>query len=337
MTETVLVTGGSGFIAGWCIVGLLNAGYRVRTTIRSWAKADAVRVAVAAGGALTEALEFAVVDLTQDAGWDDAVRDCVYVLHVASPLPMAGNTDLATLVGPARDGTLRVLAAAIKADVKRVVVTSSCAAATPRDVRGDSVSDEMTWSDLSDPNLDAYRKSKTIAERAAWDWAAQHDATDRLTTILPAGVFGPILSREAMSSVTIIDGLLKGRPSVMPRIGFNVVDVRDVADLHIRAMTAPEAAGQRFIASGERMWMSDVAAVLQKTSGIDASRVPSRRMPDWTARLLALFLPQVRAVAPMIGRRHSFSGDKALRVLGVALRPTRDTLADCARSLQASG
>jgi nucleoside-diphosphate-sugar epimerase len=337
MADRVLVTGGSGFIAGWCIVGLLKAGHRVRTTIRGEGKAEAVRAAVAAGGAPTDALEFAVVDLTRDAGWDEAVRDCVYVLHVASPLPMGGTPDLATLVGPARDGTLRVLAAALKADVKRVVVTSSCAAVTPRDVRGDSVSDETTWSALDDPNLDAYRKSKTIAERAAWDWAAEHGVTDRLTTILPAAVFGPILSRGAMSSVNLIDGLLKGRPSVMPRIGFNVVDVRDVADLHIRAMTAPEAAGQRFIASGERMWMSDVAAILKTTPGIDSSRVPSRRMPDWAARLLATFVPQVRAVAPMIGRRHSFSGEKARRLLGFAPRPTRETLADCAASLQTKG
>ncbi len=335
--DTVLVTGGSGFIAGWCIVGLLKAGYRVRTTIRGEGKGAAVRAAIARGGVSTDALEFAVADLTQDAGWDEAVRGCAYVLHVASPLPMGGDPGLDALVRPARDGTLRVLAAALRADVKRVVVTSSCAAVTPRDVRGDSVSDETSWSDLSDPNLDAYRKSKTIAERAAWDWAAEHGATDRLTTVLPAAVFGPVLSQDAMSSVTIIDGLLKGRPPVMPRIGFNVVDVRDVADLHIRAMTAPEAAGQRFIASGERMWMSDVAAVLKATPGIDASLVPSRRMPDWTARLLALFVPQVRAVAPMIGRRHSFSGDKARRVLGFVLRPTHETLADCARSLQPPG
>ncbi|NBW12053.1 MAG: SDR family NAD(P)-dependent oxidoreductase [Caulobacteraceae bacterium] len=333
-TETVLVTGASGFIGGWCAARLLAAGYRVRATVRSEAKAQAVRRAVTAAGAQADALEFAVADLTADAGWDAAMAGCDRVLHVASPLSGAALSDL---IGPARDGTLRVLAAARRAGAKRVVVTSSCAAVTPREVRGDTTSDETVWSDVTDPNLDDYRRSKTLAERAAWDWAAENGFTDRLTTVLPAAVFGPILSREAMSSVALIDGLLDGRPPRVPHIGFNVVDVRDVADLHLKAMTAPEAAGQRFIAAGERMWMGDVAAVLKAGLGRDGARVPTKRMSDPVVRLLAVFIPRMRNLVPMLGRRHSFSADKARRVLGFAPRPTRETLLDCARSLIGDG
>lgn len=329
-TETVLVTGGSGFIGGWCVAKLLTAGYRVRATVRTEAKAEAVRRAVAAAGAPITALEFAVADLTADTGWDAAMAGCDRVLHVASPLSGAA---LADLIGPARDGTLRVLAAARKAGVKRVVVTSSCAAVTPREVRGDTTSDETIWSDVTDPNLDDYRRSKTLAERAAWDWAAENGFTDRLVTVLPAAVFGPILSREAMSSVALIDGLLNGRPPRIPRIGFNVVDVRDVADLHLKAMIAPEAAGQRFIAAGERMGMEDVAAVLKSGLGREGARVPTKRMPDPVVRLLAVFIPRMRTLVPMLGRRHAFSADKAQRVLGFSPRPTRETLLDCAHSL----
>jgi dihydroflavonol-4-reductase len=336
MAELALVTGGSGFIAGWCIAGLLDRGYRVRTTVRSAAKEAAVRAAVAAAGADDRALEVVAADLTRDDGWDAAVAGCDYVLHVASAMGGDGQTDLEAMVRPARDGTLRVLKAAVAADVKRIVVTSSCAAVTPRVVTGDSVSDETVWTDVDDPHLDAYRKSKAIAERAAWDWMAEHDTPARMTTILPAAVFGPILSREAMSSVALIEGLLNGRPPAAPRIGFNVVDVRDVADLHIRAMTAPEAAGQRFIAAGERMWMREVAAVLRGRLGAEGARVPKGQMPDWLTRTLAVFVPRMRTLVPMIGRRHSFSADKARRLLGFAPRPAEETLVDCALSLRTS-
>ncbi len=334
MAERVLVTGGSGFIAGWCAAGLLQQGYVVRATVRSLGKADAVRDAVVAAGADPTRLEFAVADLTRDDGWAAAVKDCDYVMHVASPLGRESQ-DLDALVAPARDGTIRVLKAATAEGVKRIVVTSSCAAVTPIDTSGDTSSDEETWTDPTDPKLDNYRKSKAIAERAAWDWMANNADPARLTTVLPAAVFGPILSREAMSSVGLIDGLLKGTPPMTPRVGFNVVDVRDVADLHIRAMTAPEAAGQRFIAAGERMTMGEVAKVLRQRLGARATKVPTRDLPDWMVRLLARFVGPMKALVPMIGRRHSFSSAKAQTVLGWRPRPAAETLADCAESLMA--
>jgi len=335
MTQTVLVTGGSGFIAGWCIAQLLQQGYAVRATVRSLSKSDTVRATVARAGVDTARLSFVEADLTADAGWDAAMAGVDYVMHVASPLGRGGE-DLEALVGPARDGTIRVLKAATQADVKRIVVTSSCAAATPRDTSGETSSDETVWTDVSDPKLDAYRKSKAIAEKAAWDWMSEYDDPSRMATVLPAAVFGPILSREAMSSVGLIEGLLNGRPPMTPRIGFNVVDVRDVAALHIRAMTAPEAVGQRFIAAGQRMWMRDVAAVLRRELGAAAARVPKRDMPDWMVRLMAVFVGAMRPLVPMIGRRHSFSAAKAERLLGWTARPAETTIADCAESLEAA-
>lgn len=334
MAETVLVTGGSGFVGGWCIVALLQRGYAVLATLRSLSKAGAVRAMVEAQVDPGDRLTFVEADLTADAGWDAAMVGIDHVLHVASPLGGEGQS-LAALVGPARDGTIRVLAAATKAGVKRIVVTSSCAAATPRDQSGDSSSDEATWTDVGDPNLNAYRKSKAIAERAAWDWMEAHGDPQRLTTILPAAIFGPVLSGEARSSVVLIEGLLNGRPPAIPRVSFNVVDVRDVADAHVRALTAPEAMGQRFIAAGEFLWMKDVAAILRSDLGEAGRRVPTRIMPDVLVRLIAIFVPPMRALTPIIGRRHSFDGAKAGQLLGLQFRPARETLIDCARSLGA--
>lgn len=339
MVETVLVTGGSGFLGGWCIVALLQRGYDVRATVRSLSKADAVRPMVATQVDPGARLTFARADLTSDAGWDAAMTGIDHVLHVASPLGGEGES-LAALVGPARDGTIRVLAAATKAGVKRIVVTSSCAAATPRDQTsggpgGTSTSDETTWTDAGDPKLNAYRKSKAIAERAAWDWMEANGEPSRLTTILPAAIFGPVLSPEAMSSVALIQGLLNGRPPAVPRVSFNIVDVRDVAEAHVLALTTPEAAGQRFIASGEFLWMKDVAAILRDGLGYGTGKVPRRVMPDGLVRLIAIFVPPMRALTPIIGRRHSFDGRKAGRLLGLQLRPARDTILDCARSLDA--
>ncbi len=334
MTQTVLVTGGSGFIAGWCVAQLLGQGYAVRATVRSDDKADIVRQTVGKAGADLSRLSFAIADLTQDAGWNEAAQGCDYVLHVASPLGR-DTQDLEALVRPARDGTIRVLKAAKAANVKRVVVTSSCAAVTPRDTSGVVEVDETSWADPSDPNLDNYRRSKAVAEKAAWDWMSEHDDPARMTTVLPAAVFGPILSREAMSSVALIDGLMNGRPPMTPRVGFNVVDVRDVADLHIRAMTTPEAAGQRLIAAGERMWMGDVAAILRRRLGARAAKVPKRDMPDWLVRLMARFVPLMKPLVPMIGRRISFSSAKAQAMTGWKPRPAEATIVECAESLWA--
>ncbi|HEY7638781.1 MAG TPA: NAD-dependent epimerase/dehydratase family protein [Steroidobacteraceae bacterium] len=332
MAETVLVTGGSGFIAGWCIVQLLERGYEVRTTVRDFSKAQRVRAAVAGARAAADRLGFAVADLNSDAGWDAAVAGCQYVLHVASPLGGGTPGDRNSLVAPARDGTLRVLRAAAKAGVKRVVMTSAAAAARPA-LTTERTSDESIWADPDDPQFDAYRVSKILAERAAWDFMSRESGTTQLTTILPGAVFGPILAAENLGSVQIIQGMLQGKPGAIPRLGFWVVDVRDLADLHIRAMTAESAAGQRFIAAGEYMWMEDIARTLRTELGEAAAKAPTRRLPDFVVRMLLPFVPNLRSLAPLLGRRFPLTSAKARQMLGFAPRPAAQTVIECARSL----
>ena len=333
MAETVLVTGGTGYVAGWCIVQLLQRGYAVRTTVRSPAKQADVRAAVKAGGADDSRLSFYIADLTADAGWDAAAAGCDYVLHVASPLGGAGSTAGAdAFITPARDGTLRVLRAAVGAGVKRVVMTSAAAVARPP-AGSKVVADETVWSDPATRKFDPYRLSKVLAERAAWDFMAREGGATSFATILPGAVFGPVLSPHALGSANVIKGLLNGRPGAIPRLALWIVDVRDLADLHIRAMTAPQAAGQRFLATGEFMWMSDVAATLRKALGPRAAKVPTRRLPDLAFRALALFNPQFRMLAQEVGRRNPVSSDKARRMLGFAPRPAAQTVIDCANSL----
>lgn len=327
MTQTVLVTGGTGFVAGWCIIQLLERGYAVRTTVRDPGKEQRVRAVV--GAANGERLSVVVADLNADEGWDAAVAGCDYVLHVASPL---GGAAAADLIAPARDGTLRVLRAAVKAGVKRVVMTSAAAAARPP-LTSDRASDETVWSDPQDPQFDAYRVSKILAERAAWEFVAREGKDTVLTTILPGAVFGPILTAENLGSVQIIQGMLKGRPGALPRLGFWIVDVRDLADLHIAAMTAAAAAGQRFIAAGEFMWMEDIAKTLRAQLGEAGAKIASRRLPDFVVRLLLPFMSNLRSLAPLLGRRFALTTDKARRTLAFAPRAAATTLLDCAQSL----
>jgi dihydroflavonol-4-reductase len=336
MIEKVLVTGGNGFVAGWCIVELLRYGYEVRTTVRNLSRETTVRTAVTSTGVSDEHLTFFAADLTKDEGWDAAMMGCDYVLHVASPLGRDTPTDRNALVAPARDGTLRVLRAAVNADVKRVVMTSAAATArTP--LNSETVSDETIWSNPDDPQFDAYRVSKILAERAAWDFMNTAPGKTQFTTILPTAVFGPVLTKENLGSVQIIQRLLEGRPSFVPRLGFWVVDVRDLAELHIRAMTAPEAAGQRFIASSGFMWMADIAETLRSRFGGQAAKVPTRRLPDFVFRLLLPFMPHLRTLAPLLGHKVPLTSQKAQQMLGFSPRPATTTVIDCAKSLVKNG
>ena len=300
--------------------------------MRDLSKEPAARAAIASAAGPTDRLSFVRADLTGDEGWDDAVAGCAYVLHVASPLGRAAPRDPNELIAPARDGTLRVLRAATKAGVRRVVMTSAAAAARPP--RGsDEVSDETVWADPSDRSWDAYRLSKILAERAAWEFMAAHTGPTTLTTLLPGAVFGPVLTTENVGSVQLIQRLLEGRPPGIPRLGFWVVDVRDLADLHIRAMTSPEAAGQRFLAAGDFLWMKDVADALRARLGERADRVPTRGLPDFAVRLLSLLIPQLRMLTPDLGRRNPLTSEKARRVLGFSPRPATATVGDTAESL----
>jgi len=332
MAELVLVTGGSGYIAGWCIAELLRRGYEVRTTVRDPGRERGVAEAVSSVADPTGRLSFAVADLTADDGWDAAAKGADYVLHVASPL--GGGTPDA-MIAAARDGTLRVLRAAVAAGARRVVMTSAANAASPSSYATEGVTDETLWTDPDDPSLIPYRRSKTLAERAAWDFMS---GPTELVTVLPGAVFGPILTTGTIGSVGIIARMLSGTMRAIPRIGLEIVDVRDLADVHIRAMTSPDAAGQRFLATGEFMWMAEMARVLREGLGPDGRSVPTRQVPDVVVRFAAQFLDRsLREITPALGRRNRHSNEKARSVLGWSPRPAREAVLDCARSLLARG
>jgi dihydroflavonol-4-reductase len=331
--ETVLVTGGSGFVGAWCVIKLLQQGYTVRTTVRSLAREHSVRAALGKAIDVPDRLGFHAADLTSDAGWDAATSGCDFVLHVASPVTLSQPRNPDALIAPARDGTRRVVNAAIKSGVQRIVLTSSVAAASRASGLMESVSDETVWTDLDDRNVGAYARSKTLAERMAWDLVASSGGATTLVAINPSVVLGPVLSGDYSASVQVVERLLSGRIPGIPRLGFNVVDVRDVADLHIRAMTAPEAGGQRFIAAGTFGWLADLAILLRARLGDAASKVPTRQVPDFLVRLAALLSRELQTAVPRLGQKRDFTSAKAQATLGWRPRPLEETVLDCARSL----
>ena len=334
MAESVLVTGGTGYVAGWCIAELLQRGYAVRTTVRSLSKEEAVRTATATVVDPADRLSFVVADLTSDDGWDEAMAGIDYVLHVAQPLGNGDSTDADSLIIPGRDGARRVLRAAAAAGVKRVVMTSAANAASPSSYAAEGVTDETLWTDPDDPTLIPYRKAKTLAEKAAWDFMAGYDGPMTLATILPGAVFGPILTTNTLGSVGIVARMVQGKMPGTPRIGLEVVDVRDLADVHIEAMVSPAAAGQRFLATGEFIWMRDMARALRSSLGPAGHRISTRQLPDFAVRFSARFLDHsLRAITPALGRRNRHSTEKARRLLGWQPRPAAEVVVDCARSL----
>jgi nucleoside-diphosphate-sugar epimerase len=330
--QTVLVTGGSGYLGGWCLVELLQRGYEVRTTVRDLAREPDVRAAIGSEVLADNRLTVTAADLTSDDGWDDAVRGCDYVLHVASPFPPAQPKDPDELIVPAREGTRRVLRAALEAGVSRIVVTSSVAAVRGGATPADSPIDESRWTDPDNEALTPYVRSKAAAERAAWELVEEAGARERLATIQPGAILGPALSDDLSFSLELIQRLLRGMPGT-PRIGFNVVDVRDVADLHIRAMEAPAAGGERLLAVTEFLWMAQVAAILRERLGEDAAKVPKRGIPDLLVRALGLFDPSVRSFTGDLGKQVTMSSEKARTKLGWEPRPVQETIVDCARTL----
>jgi nucleoside-diphosphate-sugar epimerase len=331
-TKTVLVSGGSGFLGGWCLVELLRRGYRVRTTIRDIAQESEIRARLEPEVAVGEGLSVLAADLRSDDGWAQAADGCDYILHVASPFPPVQPKNPDELIVPAREGTLRVLRAGLDAGVSRIVVTSSVAAVRGGVEHSAAPLTEADWTDADNLELAPYTRSKTIAERAAWDFMQEKGEVEKLAVVNPGAILGPLLSDDRSYSLELIERLLKGMPGA-PRIGFSIVDVRDVADLQIRAMTAPEAGGERFIAVARFQWMSEVAEVLRDRLGEAAAKVPKRAVPNLVVRAMGIFDPGVRTVVSQLGQKVELSSEKAETVLGWSPRPVEETIVDCAQSL----
>jgi dihydroflavonol-4-reductase len=330
--KTVLVTGGSGFLAGWCIIGLLERGYRVRTTVRNPSREHDVHAAVTSQITSPHHLTVHQADLTSDDHWDNVIEGCDYVLHVASPFPAKQPKDPDELIVPAREGTLRVLSKSLDHGVERVVVTSSIAAVRLAKGSEQKTLTEEDWTDPDEDGLTPYVRSKTIAEQAAWKLADERGARDRLAVVNPGAIIGPVLNDDLSYSIQAIERLLKGMPG-MPRLGFSFVDVRDVADLEILAMTKPEAGGQRFIATNGFLWMSETGEILRDRLGDRASKVPTRTIPDFVVKGMALFDGGIRSIVGSLGKRSELSSEKARSRLGWTPRPIEDTIAETGDSL----
>ncbi|KAA0700521.1 aldehyde reductase [Neorhizobium sp. P12A] len=330
----VLVTGGTGFIAQHCMLVLLNAGYRVRTTVRSLEREAEVRQHLKVGGVdAGDRLSFVVANLTEDRGWAEAAAGCDYVMHGASPTPSGDQIREEDWIEPAVNGNLRVLRAARDAGVKRVVLTSAFGAIgvghRPDHRRP---FDETDWSDLSG-NVAPYQKSKTLSERASWDFIAREGNGLELTSVNPVTVYGPALGADYSHSIRLITNMLNGQPGCL-NVNSCCVDVRDVADLHLRAMIDPAARGERFLATvGESMWMIEVAELLKQRLGKAAEKVSTEVWPDEQVRIAGETNPQLKAVVPLLDYDMNATGKKAERLLGWAPRSREEAIISCAESL----
>lgn len=327
MAKQILVTGGSGYIAGYLIRQLVAGGWSVNTTIRSLAREAEVRRIL---GVPEASLKVFAADLTDDAGWAEAMAGCSHVAHVASPFPAGVVKNEDDLIVPARAGALRALRFAKASGVERFVLTSSVAAIAYGHGAETRPYTEADWTDVSAPKVGAYVKSKTIAERAARDWMAAEGAGMEFCTVNPSAVLGPLLSKDYSPSILFVQRLMDGSMPGIPNLGFAVVDVRDLADLHVRALEAPGMDGERFIGAGKFLWMKQVAAMLRADLGAQA---PKRGVPDFVVRAMALFDGSLRQVTGELGRSRTVDASHALNVLGWKTRPAEESILDTARSL----
>ena len=340
-TETLaLVTGATGYLAGWVVVALLQHGYRVRGTVRRPGAEDEVRAAVRTQlQSADDRLQFVQADLTADAGWDQAVAGCDFVLHVASDMG-SPRSQLSELIAAAQDGTVRVLRASVRAGVKRVVVTSSCRALFDSR-QGSGTLTEANWGDAADSRVGAYFRSKIVAEQAAWAEMKRLQqagaVVTSLTTVLPSFIQGPILGSRVPHSVEMVHRMLDGKVPALPNIRLSIVDVRDAAEAHVLAMTCPAAAGQRYIVTNELLWLREVAQCLKAELPAETAAVSTRSVPDWLIRLSACFSAEAALVAGSLGKEIKYDSSKARKELGWQPRPARDTLVDAARSIIRAG
>lgn len=337
-SSVVLVTGGSGYIASFVIAQLLSQGHEVRATIRNLGREPQVREMLSKIAPDQSKLSFFAADLTSDTGWADAMAGVDYVQHIASPFPINVPKNDDELVIPAREGALRALRFGRDAGVKRVVLTSSMAAiAYGRDGSSTKPLDETSWTDETHADTSPYIRSKTVAERAAWAFMAAEGGAMELVTINPSAVLGPVLGSDFSTSISLVQKLLSGAFPACPPIGFALVDVRDVADLHVRAMTDLKAAGERFLAAGKFYWIQDVAKILSEDLGLEGRKVPTGKLPGWLVKLMAKVDPTAKAIVNELDRYRPVTSAKAKELLGWTPRDERASIIDTARSLIREG
>lgn len=337
MGKTILVTGGTGFIGGEVIERLLERGHTVRTTVSSKAKSEAqLHGRWPTAG---DRLRVFQAELMADAGWAEANAGCEAVAHVASPLPVSVPRDENELIVPAREGTLRALRFAHEAGIRHFVQTSSNAAISYGHPKSKTHFDERHWTNVDAPGVQPYIKSKAIAERAARDWVVVNAPEMAFCSVNPVLVLGPVASDDFTASIEVVRRMLTGAIPMIPRICLPIVDVRDVAMLHVLALEADPVTirDERFAATAQPYWMADIAAMLREHLGAHARRVPTMPMPDLVLRLMGMFSRDIRQLAGEIGRRKEISGQHAKDVLGWTTRPGEETVVDTARSLIAQG
>lgn len=338
--KLAVVTGITGFIAQHVAAQLIEAGWAVRGTLRTRSRAEEARAAIAGlVPKAAQALTFAEASLESDSGWREAVAGAQAVVHVASPIPLAQPRDRMALVALARDGALRVLKASRDANVKNVVLTSSVAAIADGHGRraANRVFSEADWSNPDGPNVSPYARSKTIAERAAWDFVKREKPSYAFSVVNPGLVLGPVLSKDYGVSPEVVRRLMAGEVPGAPRLGWEIVDVRDVASLHVLALQSPAANGERFIASSGFLWMSEMAAAIRAGLPQHARKVPKGKIPDFVLRLLGLFDPAIRGLLPELGRKVVVSHEKAQRLLGWSPRDPKEATVATAESLVRHG
>jgi len=332
MTGTVLVTGGTGYIAGELIKQLLARDWIIHTTVRSKVKSEAgLFERFGQPGIRLKVFE---AELMSDSGWAKANAGCTHVAHVASPLSTKTPKHEDEMIVPAREGTLRALRFAKAAGVTRFVQTSSIAAIAYGRSEKEYTVTEADWTNVDDPDVTPYAKSKTIAERAAREWVAAEGGDLEFVSVNPVLVLGPVDSGDFSPSVQPIKLLLNGSVPRAPDIGFGVVDTRDVADLHVRCLEQPGLGGERFIAAGKFVKMIDVADALRAGLGLQhARKAPRKTMPAWMASLFMLINAEFRSISNEIGKVRHSDASHAERVLGWKTRPVEESIADCGRSL----
>ncbi|WP_422061010.1 SDR family oxidoreductase [Sphingopyxis sp.] len=330
MTGTALVTGGSGYIAGFLIRQLIENGWTVHTTVRSLKREPEVRGWLNVDN---DRLKFFAADLEHDAGWAESIAGCTHVAHVASPFPLGVPKHADELIVPAREGALRALRFARAAGIRRFVLTSSMAAIAYGHGKDRDLYSEADWTNLDNPEVMPYPRSKTVAERAARDWMAAEGGDMEFASVNPAAVFGPLLSDDLSTSIELVKQLLEGKVPMCPDIGFGIIDVRDVADLHYRALTAPGIRDERYVCSGPFFKMIDIADLLRADLGEQARKVPIRKMPDWLLKIFALVRPELKQLVVELGNVRGGDSSHAIQTLGWTMHTPEEAILATAHSL----